>query len=50
VDGAPGLVVAPRGRLRVALRLTIEDDKIVEIDVIAEPERLRRLDLAVPTP
>jgi RNA polymerase sigma factor (sigma-70 family) len=49
VDGAPGLVVAPGGRLRIALRLTIEGDKIVEIDVIAEPESLRRLDLAVPT-
>jgi len=49
VDGAPGLVVAPGGRLRLALSLTIEGEQIVEIDVVADPGRLRRLDLAVPT-
>lgn len=48
VDGAPGLVVAPRGRLRLALSLTIAGERIVAIDVIADPGRLRRLDLAVP--
>jgi RNA polymerase sigma-70 factor, ECF subfamily len=47
VNGAPGLVVAPRGRLVVAIGLTIEDDKIAEIDVIADPRQLRQLDLAV---
>jgi Sigma-70, region 4 len=39
VDGAPGIAIAPSGRLQVALRLTIEDDEIIEIDVIAEPQR-----------
>jgi RNA polymerase sigma factor (sigma-70 family) len=48
VDGAPGLVVAPRGRLQLALRLTIEDGKIIEIDVIAEPRRLRQLNVTLP--
>jgi RNA polymerase sigma factor (sigma-70 family) len=47
VDGAVGLVVAPMGRLAIALALTIEGDRIVEVDVIADPDRLARLDLAV---
>src|SRR5215204_3086092 len=33
VDGTVGIVVAPRGRLLLALSLTIKDDKITEIDV-----------------
>jgi RNA polymerase sigma-70 factor (ECF subfamily) len=47
VDGTVGIVVAPRGRLLLAIGLTIKDDKIAEIDVIADPPRLRQLDLAV---
>jgi RNA polymerase sigma-70 factor (ECF subfamily) len=47
VNGSVGMVVAPRGRLRLALGLTIADGKITEIDIIADPERLDRLDLAV---
>jgi RNA polymerase sigma-70 factor (ECF subfamily) len=47
IDGALGLVVAPRGRLVVALALEITDGKITAIDVIADPDRLRQLDLAV---
>jgi len=47
VDGAVGVVVAPRGRLFRVLRFTITDGKIVEIDVVADPERLRQLNLAV---
>jgi RNA polymerase sigma factor (sigma-70 family) len=47
VDGTVGIVVAPRGRLLLALSLTIKDDKITEIDVIAAPSRLHQLDLAV---
>jgi RNA polymerase sigma factor (sigma-70 family) len=47
VNGTVGLVVAPRGRLLAAIELTVKDDRIAEIDVIADPERLRRLDLAV---
>jgi RNA polymerase sigma-70 factor (ECF subfamily) len=41
------MVVAPRGRLLLALGLTIADGKITEIDIIADPERLDQLDLAV---
>ncbi len=47
VNGAVGVVVAPRGRLLMVLRFTITLGKIVEIDVVADPERLRQLDLAV---
>jgi RNA polymerase sigma-70 factor (ECF subfamily) len=47
VDGTVGLVVAPRGRLLIALTLTVEGDRITAYEVIADPVRLRRLDLAV---
>ncbi len=47
VNGAAGLVWAPGGRPRVVFAFTIRRGKIVEIDLVAEPERLRQLDLAV---
>lgn len=47
IDGAVGLAMAPRGKLRVVLAFTITDGKVTEIDVIAEPDRLRELELAV---
>jgi len=47
VNGTPGIVMAPRGRLRVVLAFTMTDDKISRIDVIADPARLQTLDLAV---
>jgi RNA polymerase sigma factor (sigma-70 family) len=47
VNGEVGVVVAPRGRLLMVLGFTISGGKIVEIDAIADPARLRQLDLAV---
>ena len=47
VNGAPGLVMAPRGRLVVALAFTFDEDRITGIDVIADPERLAGLELGV---
>lgn len=47
VDGAVGVVIAPRGRLLMVLRFTIADGRIVEIEQIADPARLRQMDLAV---
>lgn len=47
VNGAVGVVVAPLGRLFLVLVPTITHGKIVRIEVIADPERLRRLDLAI---
>jgi hypothetical protein len=40
-------VIAPRGQLFIVLCFKITDGRIVEIDVVADPERLRLLDLAV---
>ena len=47
VDGRVGVIVAARGRLLLALTFTITDDQISGYDVIADPVRLRQLDLAV---
>lgn len=46
IDGMLGIVVAPRGRLVLALALTIVGGKIVTIAAIADPARLRQLALA----
>jgi RNA polymerase sigma-70 factor (ECF subfamily) len=46
VNGAAGAVVAPRGRPFSVMGFTVRDGKIVEIDVITDPERLAELDLA----
>ena len=48
VDGSVGIIFAPRGHLRVVLAFTVnEARRITAIDVIADPDRLRRLRLAV---
>jgi RNA polymerase sigma-70 factor (ECF subfamily) len=47
VEGKVGLVVAPQGRLLRALRFTITAGKITQIDVVADPENLEQLDLAI---
>jgi RNA polymerase sigma factor (sigma-70 family) len=47
VNGAVGIVVAPRGRLSVVLGFTITRGRIAEIDVVAGPQRLRQIELAV---
>jgi hypothetical protein len=47
VNGAVGLAVAPHGRLFRAITFTITSGKIVQFDVVANPARLRQLDLAI---
>jgi RNA polymerase sigma-70 factor (ECF subfamily) len=47
VDGSPGLVFAPGGRLTRVLIFKVVGEKIVEFEVIASPERLEQLDLSV---
>jgi RNA polymerase sigma factor (sigma-70 family) len=47
VNGAVGLVWAPGGRPRVVFGFTITRGKIIAIDLVADPERLRQLDVAV---
>jgi RNA polymerase sigma-70 factor, ECF subfamily len=45
VDGVPAIVWVPGGRPRVVYRFTTTADRITAIDLIADPERLRALDL-----
>ena len=47
MNGSVGIVVARHGRLFLVLNLTVTHGKIVEINVVADPARLRQLDLAV---
>jgi RNA polymerase sigma-70 factor (ECF subfamily) len=47
LNGAVGLVTAPGGRLQRAVCFRIENGKIVEAEIIINPERLRQLELAV---
>jgi RNA polymerase sigma factor (sigma-70 family) len=47
VNGAVGAVVARRGRLRLVIAVTVDGDRITSYELIADPDRLRQLDLAV---
>jgi len=47
VNGAAGPVWAAGRRPRVVFAFTIARGKIVAIDLLADPERLRQLDLTV---
>src|ERR671918_712619 len=47
VDGAIGVVVAPQGRLVRALRFTIANGRITEIEVIGNPARLGELEVSI---
>ncbi|WP_329494601.1 RNA polymerase sigma factor SigJ [Kitasatospora herbaricolor] len=47
VNGAPGLLTAPQGEPFSVMGFTVRDGLIVGIDVLADPERLRRLDLSM---
>jgi RNA polymerase sigma factor (sigma-70 family) len=47
VNGAAGVVVAPRGRPFSVMAFTVRDGKIVAIDGLADPDRLKELDLTV---
>jgi RNA polymerase sigma factor (sigma-70 family) len=48
VNGEYGLVTAPNGRAAAVMALTVVDGRITEINILADPERLRRLDLTFP--
>ena len=45
VNGAAGFVVATRGRAVAVAGFTVANDRIVEIDLLADPARLRALEL-----
>ncbi|MGH8877321.1 MAG: sigma-70 family RNA polymerase sigma factor [Stackebrandtia sp.] len=48
LDGEVAVLVAPRGRLLLVLRLTFVDDRITEINAIADEGHLSEFELAVP--
>lgn len=48
VDGAPGIVLAPAGRLEGVLRIGIRAGRIYEIDIIGDRDRLAGITLNVP--
>ncbi|HKU76466.1 MAG TPA: sigma-70 family RNA polymerase sigma factor [Pyrinomonadaceae bacterium] len=47
INGSVGLLFAPHGRLLRALTFKIDSGKIVEVEIIAKPDRLTQLDLGV---
>jgi RNA polymerase sigma-70 factor (ECF subfamily) len=47
VNGASGVVITIGGRPHVVMAFTVVEDKVIEIDVIADPERVRRVASAV---
>jgi RNA polymerase sigma factor (sigma-70 family) len=47
VNGAAGVVVTVAGRPFAVMGFTVADSKIVEIDAIADPDRVRRIAAAV---
>jgi RNA polymerase sigma factor (sigma-70 family) len=46
VNGTPGFLVAADGQPLAVIGIAVRDDKITEIDILADPERLSQLDLA----
>ncbi|MCT2593083.1 sigma-70 family RNA polymerase sigma factor [Streptomyces sp. N2-109] len=47
INGVPGVITAHQGEWFRAMTFEIAGGKVTEIEVITDPERLRRLDLAV---
>ncbi|MEV5746765.1 sigma-70 family RNA polymerase sigma factor [Actinoallomurus sp. NPDC052308] len=47
VDGRPALIMAPLGRLSVVIRFAFAGSAITAIDIIADPDRLRTLDITL---
>jgi RNA polymerase sigma factor (sigma-70 family) len=48
VDGKIGFVVAPKGHLLLAVNVTIVNGRITAMQGIADPDRLARIELALP--
>ena len=47
IDGALGVVVAPHGRLLLALHVSIEHGRIVALEAVSERGRLEKLELSM---
>lgn len=44
VNGAPGIVTAPDGRLFSVMGFTVTGGKVTEINLLADPDRLAKLE------
>jgi RNA polymerase sigma-70 factor (ECF subfamily) len=47
VDGVPGLVWAPGGKVVAVFAFTVSGGKVVGIDLTADPERIEKLDVEI---
>lgn len=47
IDGAVGLVVAPKGRVFRVLRFSFAQDKIASVEVIGDADQLRAMEIAI---
>jgi RNA polymerase sigma factor (sigma-70 family) len=47
LNGVVGAVWAPEGQPRAAFNFTVEDGRIVGIDLVADPERIRELEVVI---
>ena len=47
IDGIPGLIVVPRGRLTRVLTFNFAEHAIAQIDVLGDPARLGKLEIAL---
>ena len=48
INGAAGAVVAPGGQVFSVMAFTVTNGKITQIDALVDPERLGKLNLAIP--
>ena len=47
-NGTAGAIVAPGGKATTIMAFTVRNSKITEIDILADPTRLRQLDRYLP--
>jgi RNA polymerase sigma-70 factor (ECF subfamily) len=47
LDGLPGAVWAPRGKVRVAVRFAFDGDTVTGMELLADPDLLARLDITI---
>lgn len=47
INGAAGVVITLDGRPHVVMAFTVVNDQVVELDIFADPERVRRVASAV---
>jgi RNA polymerase sigma-70 factor, ECF subfamily len=50
VNGAPGYLIAPNRKPFAVIAIATRDDKITEIDILADPDRLSRMNLTALIP